>query len=130
MNILSTFSALACAVLACELLAGCAAPAVTLAGKPAAVSFQAVATLAVGDCDAQTAADFTGLVLQRRAAAARLRDGKLSVAEATQVQARADEARFALGAACAQGTLDDVQLRKARAARSRIDQLLGDANAH
>ena len=122
----------AAAMSALLLLAGCAAPAAqpqTLAGSATALRLDAVATLAVGACDAHTAADYTGVIVARRAAAARLRSGQMSLAAAVQLQSLADDARAALDAACRGGRLDASALAAARNARQRMATLLQESDS-
>jgi hypothetical protein len=108
-----------------SLLAGCAAaPSVPLQAPKARVQLGAVATLAVGNCDVLTAADYTGVIVARRNAATLLRGGQISPDTARRVQSLADTARAALDATCRGGRLNVTALDEARAARSQINQLI------
>lgn len=82
-------------------LAGCASSTQPLSGKAGATGPYAAATLAsVGTCEMDVAADYTALAMSRTRAARNLGKGRISVAQARQVQALADSARADLEAAC------------------------------
>lgn len=121
------FVCLAAAVSAALFLAGCAGPAVELQSKPAKLRIEAVATLATNDCELQTAADYTAVIMARRTTTARLQAGRVSVDHAQRVQALADQARAALDRACATAKLDAQALAEARAARAQLTEVLNEA---
>jgi hypothetical protein len=107
-------------------LAACAsAPPVGLTpAPPQPLRMVGVGTLATNACEAAVAPELTGVIVSRLTAAKLLRDGKLPVAKASAVQAKADEARAALDRACPGGKPDHGQIDKARAARADIAKLL------
>ncbi|MGE0350956.1 hypothetical protein [Hydrogenophaga sp.] len=119
-------SKLSILVVTLAMLAGCAtAPTpVQLEAASARSAIYGVATLAKNDCEAQTAADYTGVIVARRQAASLLRAKKIPVATAVNVQRLADEARAALDAACPGGRPDPEAIAVARAARAQIIQAL------
>lgn len=107
------------------LLVGCAAaPSAPLQAPKARVQLDAVATLSVGDCDTQTAADETAVIVARRNAAALVRGARMSADTALRIQALADTARTALNRACRGGKLDASAVAEARAARAQINTLM------
>lgn len=82
-------------------LAGCASQPVPLSGTADASGPYAAATLAsVGTCEIDVAADYTALAMARTRATRNLNKGRISVAQAKQIQALADRARADLEAAC------------------------------
>lgn len=89
------------AILITVALVGCAAKPIALSGKADATGPYAAATLAsVGTCEMDVAADYTALAMARTRAARNLGKGRITVAQARQVQALADSARADLEAAC------------------------------
>lgn len=114
------------------LAVGCASapPAVQLQAESAQNSMHLVATLATNACEAETAADYTGVIVARRQAASLLRARKIPVATAVEVQRLADQARAALDAACASGKPNPTAIAAARAARAQIAQALEASHAH
>lgn len=112
-------------------LAGCAAPApVALQGAPARMQMDAVATLAVGDCDAQTAPDYTGVTVQMRQAARDVRAKTLPLDAARQIDALGGEVIALLDKACSKGRFDPAPMADVRAKRAQIKQLLEVPRAH
>lgn len=111
--------------LALGLLAGCAAPVpVTLQSPGARLQMDAVATLAVGDCDAQTAADYTGVTVEMRQAARKLRAKELPVDAARQIDALGGEVIALLGKACNRGKFDPGPMADVRSKRAEIKRLM------
>lgn len=90
----------------------------------------AVATLATNACEADTAADYTGVIVARRQAAGLLRAKKIPVATAVRVQQLADQARVALDAACTGGKHDPASIATARQARAQINLVLEASHAN
>lgn len=107
-------------------LAGCASAPVPvhLAVSPVKSSLYGVASLATNACEAETAADYTAVIVARRQAATMLRARKIPVETAERVQRLADHARAALDAACLGGKSDPAALASARSARARITHAL------
>lgn len=122
------------AAVAALLLAACAASSpsktVHLQGAPAASDFTVVATLATNACEAETAADYTAVIVARRTAARLLRGGEIPVATAEAVQRLADQARRSLDNACPAGKPDAKAIASARADRAQIVKLLEQHHAH
>lgn len=118
----------ALSLLLAALVAACAAPTVPLASHPASATsvFEAIGTLSTNACEAQTAADYTAVIVARRTATQRLQRGTLSVEQAKAVQASADAARAALDAAChgRSHSPDPAALRAARAAQAQLTTLM------
>lgn len=112
--------------------AGCAntPQPVQLEAAPAKSALYAVATLATNACEADTAADYTGVIVARRQAASLLRAKKIPVATAVQVQQLADQARVALDAACPGGKPDPIAIAAARKARAQIHKALEATHAN
>lgn len=105
-------------------LSGCASQTVPLSGKADATGPYAAATLAsVGTCEMDVAADYTALTMSRTRAARNLNKGRISVAQARQIQAMADRVRADLEAACPN---KGARLYVARrdAARSTLNAIL------
>lgn len=112
-------------VVAMGLLAGCAAPVpVTLQSPGARMQMDAVATLAVGDCDTHTAADYTGVTVQMRQAARKLRAQELPVDAARQIDALGGEVIALLGKACQRGKFDPGPMADVRTKRAEIKRLM------
>ena len=85
------------------------------------------ATLArAGTCEVDVAAVWSGLSLSRQRAAEQLQGGRITVAQARQVQALADAARVDLDAACPndRAALDAARLAKARQSIAAAGQIL------
>ncbi len=119
-------------VAALAIVAGCASTPqpVQLEAVAARSVLHTVATLATNACEAETAADFTGVIVARRQAASLLRGKKISLAAAVRVQQLADQARAALDAACPGGKPDPVAIAKARQARAQIIHVLEASHAN
>lgn len=118
-------------VVAMGLLAGCAAPVpVTLQSPGVRLQMDAVATLAVGDCDAQTAADYTGVTVEMRQAARKLRAKELPLDAARQVDALGGEVIALLAKACSRGKFDPAPMADVRAKRAQIKRLMEVPRAH
>lgn len=116
---------------AAALLAGCAGfQASHLSAAPAASSVAVVATLATNECEAATAADYTGVIVARRQAARLLRLQQISIATAVAVQRLADDARAALDGACPNGRTNPEAIATARAARLQLAKLLEAPHAN
>lgn len=98
-----------------------------LAAAPVQMRIEAVATLATNACEAETAADYTALVVVRRTAAKRLLQGTLPVTAAVMVQERADAARALLDAACPGGKPNAALIAQARERRAGINALMESA---
>lgn len=107
------------------LLLGACGTAQQLGSTPRPLQVQAVATLATNPCEAATAAEYTALIVARNTAARRLRDGRMTVADAVALQGFADEARAELDAACRAGRVDEGALARARVHQAEVKQLLG-----
>jgi hypothetical protein len=114
------------AAAALALVACASAPPVELVPAPTQpLRLVGVGTLATNACEAAVAPELTGVIVSRLAAAKALREGRMPVAKAVAVQAKADEARAALDRACIGGKPDQARIDKARAARAEIAKLLG-----
>ncbi len=113
-------------------VAGCASspPPVQLEAAPVRSALHAVATLATNACEAEIAADYTGVIVARRQAASLLRGKKIPLTTAVQVQQLADQARVALDAACPGGRPDAIAIATARKARAQIVQALEVSHAN
>lgn len=114
------------------IVAGCASTPqpVQLEAAPAKSVLYAVATLATNACEADTAADYTGVIVARRQAASLLRARKIPVDTAVEVQRLADQARASLDAACPGGKPDPIAIAAARKARAQIKLALEATHAH
>lgn len=113
------------------IVAGCASTPqpVQLEAVAAKSVLHAVATLATNACEAETAADYTGVIVARRQAASLLRAKRIPLRAAVEVQELADQARAALDAACVGGKPDVVAIAAARKARAQINQTLEASHA-
>lgn len=112
-------------VVAMGLLAGCAAPVpVTLQSPGSRMQMDAVATLAVGDCDVQTAPDYTGVTVDMRQAARKLRAKELPVDAARQIDTLGGEVIALLGKACNRGKFDPGPMADVRSKRAEIKRLM------
>ena len=116
-------------VVAMGLLAGCAAPVpgpapVTLQSPGVRMQIDAVATLAVGECDVQTAPDYTGVTVDMRQAARKLRAKELPVDAARQIDALGGEVIALLGKACQRGKFDPGPMADVRTKRAEIKRLM------
>lgn len=114
------------------LVAGCASvpQPLNLEASPVKSTMHAVATLATNACEAETAADYTAVIVARRQAASLLRAKRITVASAVQVQQLADQARAALDKACPGGKPDPAAITSARQARAQIAQVLEGSHAN
>ncbi len=117
-------------VVACLVgLSGCSTNRVALDAAPARQSVTIVATLATNACEADTAPDYTAVIVARRRATVLLRERRISVELAEQVQHLADLARAALDRACLGGKPDPEAIQVARSARARLTELLETSHA-
>ena len=104
------------------LLAGCATQ--SLDTRPQTVQLVGVGTLAtVGTFEYEAAPDFTRLAASRLRAASLLRNGRITAAQASEVQTVADQVRSLLDRAVA--AKDRALLAKAREGQAHINKLLG-----
>lgn len=108
MRALITASVLAIATL----LAACGTQQ-TLTAKPVERKVVAFATLATNACEAETAGPYTALAAARYSAAAKLRQGRITVDTAREAQAMADRVRVELDAACINGKPDAARVKRA-----------------
>lgn len=89
------------AILIAVALVGCASKSVPLSGKADATGPYAAATLAsVGTCEMDVAADFTALKISRKRTARNLIKGRITKAQAIEIQSLGDSVRKDLAAAC------------------------------
>lgn len=106
------------------LLSACAGTQQTLTAKPVERRVVAFATLATNACEAETAGPYTALAAARYSAAAKLRQGRITVDGARQAQAMADQVRVELDAACINGKPDAARVQRAKTTLAALRGML------